>query len=99
VLLRRRPERILRSVTIEPQPPRRVRMPDGAVWTVEFQHERAQLMRRGSERERRLFVFFRDDRGQVRRAVVPEDAKSSAGDEDLRRAWEDAERLSPPRAR
>ena len=70
-------------------------MSDGTVWTVEFQHERAQLMRRGSERERRLFVFFRDDRGQMRRGVVPEDAKSGARDEDLRRAWETAERVSP----
>lgn len=85
-------------MTVEPQPPRRVRMPDGAEWTVEFQHERAQLMRRGSERERRLFVFFRDDSGGERRAIVPEEAKSSASDEQLRRAWERAERLSPPRA-
>ena len=80
-------------MSVEQQPPRRVRMSDGAIWTVEFQHERAQLMRRGSERERRLFVFFRDDRGQMRRAVVPEDAKSNATDEDLSRAWEHAERL------
>ncbi|HKT08982.1 MAG TPA: hypothetical protein VJR24_13880 [Gemmatimonadaceae bacterium] len=80
---------------VEQQSPRRVRMSDGATWTVEFQHERAQLMRRGRERERRLFVFFRDDRGETRRAVVPEDAKSSATDEDLRRAWESAERLLP----
>jgi hypothetical protein len=79
----------------EQQPPRRVRMSDGTVWTVEFQHERAQLMRRGSERERRLFAFFRDDRGQMRRAVVSEDAKSGATDAELRRAWEGAERLSP----
>lgn len=71
-------------------------MSDGALWTVEFQHERAQLMRRGRERERRLFVFFRDDRGQMRRAVVSEDAKSDATDDDLRRAWEGAERRSPP---
>ncbi|HEX6808317.1 MAG TPA: hypothetical protein VF118_10045 [Gemmatimonadaceae bacterium] len=82
-------------MSVEHQPARIIRMSDGATWTVEFQHERAQLMRRGSERERRLFVFFRDDRGQLRRAVVPEDAKSNATDEDLRRAWEKAERLSP----
>lgn len=81
----------------EPQPPRRIHMHDGVWWTVEFQHERAQLMRRGSERERRLFVFFRDDRGQMRRAVVPDDAKTSATDDDLRAAWERAERLPPAR--
>lgn len=83
-------------MSTEHQSPRRVRMSDGALWTVEFQHERAQLMRRGGERERRLFVFFRDDHGHLRRAVVPEDAKSGATDADLRRAWEDADRLSPP---
>src|SRR6185312_11499441 len=92
-LPKRRPERNVRCMTLEPQPPRRLRMPDGAVWTVEFQHERAQLMRRGSERERRLFVFFRDDRGHMRRAVVADDAKTSATDDDLRLAWESAERL------
>lgn len=74
--------------------PRRVRMSDGVLWTVEFQHERAQLMRRGSERERRLFAFFRDDRGRVRRAAVAEDLKTRATDDDLRVAWDDAERLA-----
>ena len=68
-------------------------MSDGEWWTVEFQHERAQLMRRGNVRERRLFVFFRDDRGHVRRAVVSEDAKTLATDVDLLRAWETAEHL------
>lgn len=68
-------------------------MSDGASWTVEFQHERAQLMRRGNERERRLFVFFRDDVGRVRRAVVSEDAKTLATDDDLRRVWETATSL------
>ncbi|HEX6815322.1 MAG TPA: hypothetical protein VF102_06610 [Gemmatimonadaceae bacterium] len=80
---------------VEEQPLRRVRMSDGAIWVVEFQHERAQLMRRGSERERRLYAFFRDEGGQVRRAVVTDDAKSGATDDDLRRAWEGADRLSP----
>jgi hypothetical protein len=80
---------------VEEQPLRRVRMSDGAIWVVEFQHERAQLMRRGSERERRLYAFFRDEGGQVRRAVVTDDAKSGATDDDLRRAWERADRLSP----
>lgn len=80
---------------VEEQPLRRVRMSDGAVWVVEFQHERTQLMRRGSERERRLYAFFRDDGGRVRRAVVADDAKSGATDDDLRRAWEGADRLSP----
>ena len=75
------------------QSPRRIRMSDGASWTVEFQHERAQLMRRGNERERRLFVFFRDDVGRVRRAVVSEDAKTLATDDDLRRVWETATSL------
>lgn len=79
------------------QPARHVRMPDGALWTVEFQHERAQLMRRGSERERRLFAFFRDDRGHLRRAVVAEELKSAATDADLRLAWESAERLDAVR--
>ncbi len=72
-------------------------MPDGALWTVEFQHERAQLMRRGSERERRLFAFFRDDLGHLRRAVVVEELKSAATDADLRLAWESAERLDAVR--
>jgi len=77
----------------ESQTARRVRMPDGVLWTIEFQHERAQLMRRGSERERRLFVFFRDAEGSVRRAVVAEELKTAATDDDLRRAWERADRL------
>ncbi|HEY7893621.1 MAG TPA: hypothetical protein VIC24_01845 [Gemmatimonadaceae bacterium] len=80
-------------MTQHPPSPRRIRMSDGEWWTVEFQHERAQLTRRGTERERRLFVFFRDDRGHLRRAVVPEDAKTLATDDDLCRAWETADRL------
>jgi len=80
-------------MTGQPDMPRRVRMADGAWWTVEFRHERAQLMRRGSERERRLFIFFRDGLGRLRRAAVPEEAKTSASDDDLRRAWSDAEEL------
>lgn len=81
-------------MTQHAQAPRRIRMSDGAWWSVEFQHERAQLARRGDERERRLFAFFRDDLGRLRRAVVSHDAKTLATDEDLRRAWETAERLT-----
>ncbi|HEY7878789.1 MAG TPA: hypothetical protein VIC55_11210 [Gemmatimonadaceae bacterium] len=73
----------------------RLLMPDGAWWTAEFQHERAQLMRRGRERERRLFVFFRSADGQLRRATVPEDLKSTVTEHDLRLAWKSAECLSP----
>lgn len=85
-------------MTQQPEPRRLIRMSDGAWWAAEFQHERAQLMRRGNERDRRLFVFFRDDAGRLRRAVVADDAKTAATDDDLRRAWETAEHLAsgPP---
>lgn len=62
-------------------------MPDGRWWTTYFQHERAQLMRRGRERERLLFVFFEGEGGAVRRAEVTDAFKASATDDDLRAAW------------
>lgn len=70
-------------------------MADGDWWTAEFQHERAQLMRRGRERERRLFLFFRAPNGRLRRATVPEELKTSFTEHDLRRAWESADLLTP----
>ena len=75
--------------------PPRLRMADGDWWTAEFQHERAQLMRRGQERERRLFLFFRAADGRLRRATVPESLKTSATEHDLRRAWAGADVLTP----
>src|SRR5205085_688554 len=56
----------------------RVRMPDGRWWTVERRHEMTQLLRRGRERERRLFLFFTNDRGATRRAHVPDDFPADA---------------------
>lgn len=73
----------------------RLQMADGAWWTAQFQHERAQLMRRGRERERRLFLFFRTADGALRRATVPETLKTTVTEPDLRRAWAEAEVLAP----
>lgn len=73
-------------------------MPDGSWWTAQFQHERAQLMRRDRERERRLFLFFRDAHGALRRATVPESLKSDATDAALRNAWLDSVLISESNA-
>jgi hypothetical protein len=78
----------------DPGTARRIRMADGAWWTAEFRHEMAQLMRQGRERERKLYVFFRNDGGALRRAEVTEAFKAAASDDDLRAAWARAERLS-----
>ncbi len=72
---------------------RRALMPDGEWWTVEFRHEMAQLMRRGRERERKLYVFFYSDRGTTRRAEVTDAFKQTASDADLRGVWHRAEQL------
>lgn len=73
--------------------PRKVAMPDGAFWTVERRHEMAQLRRRGSEVERRLFLFFRSPQGGFRRAEVPVDFAAEPDDPELRERWARAEVL------
>ena len=69
-------------------------MPDGGWWTAELRHEMTQLATRASQRERRLFVFFRSGRGALRRAEVPADFSLAVGDEILRALWARSERLS-----
>lgn len=69
-------------------------MPDGTWWTAWFRHEMAQLMRRGRERERKLYVFFEGERGALRRAEVSDEFKAAATDDDLRDAWRRAESLA-----
>ena len=69
-------------------------MPDGEWWTAEQRHEMTQLATRASQRERRLFVFFRSDRGALRRAEVPADFSVAVGDETLHALWERSERLT-----
>jgi hypothetical protein len=73
---------------------RRLRMPDGEWWTAEQRHEMTQLATRASQRERRLFVFFRSEGGALRRAEVPADFSVWAGEEVLHALWERAERLT-----
>lgn len=72
---------------------RRVLMADGVFWTVERRHEMAQLRRRGSEVERRVFLFFRSPQGGSRRAEVPAEYTAEPDDPELRERWAAAEIL------
>lgn len=66
-------------------------MADGRPWAARFRHEMTQIARRGREHHRRLFLYFRDEAGTMRRAEVADGFADAATDADLREIWRRAE--------
>jgi hypothetical protein len=98
--LRRRPAgrmfaRAIHSImTGPPADARRVVMPDGGSWGVVRRHEMARILTRRDSAERRLYLLFFADDGEVRRAEVAPDYPDPATlpDAALVDVWRLAER-------
>lgn len=77
----------------------RVRMGDGAWWSVERRHEMTRLAREDprhpvhAPRERALYLFFHGGDGALRRAEVPPDFPERPDEATLRETWDRAEVL------
>lgn len=69
---------------------------DGQTWEVERRHEMTQIMRRGRERERVLYLFFYGPGGEVRRNQISEEFPVDPPAALLQPVWRYAEVLHPP---
>jgi len=73
----------------------RLTMGDGRPWATRFRHEMTQIAPRGRQNERRLFLYFRDDAGAMRRVEVSDAFRDGVTDTDLRALWRRAEPWPP----
>ena len=64
-------------------------------WVVERRHEMTQLMTHTTQRERRLFLFFKGPHGELRRGEIPEDFPEDPPPDALEAVWRFAEVLQP----
>jgi len=69
---------------------------DDQQWMVERRHEMTQLATRATQRERKLFLFFTNALGELRRAEISEDFPEDPTSAQLEPVWRYAEVLREP---
>lgn len=80
------------SMSGPPPDARRLQLPDGSGWRVVRRHEMARIRTRRDTTERRLYLLFFADSGEIRRLEVAPDFPDPASltDSELLDAWRSA---------
>lgn len=91
------PSRIVQMQPTEPvkKPPLFINI-NHRLWQVERRHEMTQLMLKGQQRERKLYLFFFGPDGETRRGEIAEDFPMLPDDKLLLSVWQYAEVVRNP---